>query len=313
MNSSDTHSRWGILYCPKHGFKSNNKHRESLVQILDAKGVSYDLVQSESVEGVQRLTRMLVNNGYTTLIIVGGDSALNDAVNCLMDMEQSVRERVALGLIPHGILNDFAKFWSYKENNIEQTVDWLMAHRVRSIDLGCIRYRDKFDNECHRYFINCVNIGFIADMMNLRRQTRSVVGSRRLSWIVSLLLMVFHRMDYKMKLTINTETIQRRVMNLCVGSGPGYGQTPNAVPYNGWLDASLVCQPALMQFFAALWMLVLGRFLNHKSVFPYRTHCVEVHEAPHALVAIDGRVLDRPKGSFRITIAKDVIRFLIPG
>ncbi|MGN0220960.1 MAG: diacylglycerol/lipid kinase family protein [Prevotella sp.] len=312
MSFSEKDTRWGILYCPKRGFKSNSRHRERLVRVLDAKGVSYDLVQSESAEGVQRLTRMLINNGYSTIIIVGGDTALNDAVNCLMDMEQSVRQRVALGLIPHGILNDFAKFWNYREANIEQTVDWLTAHRVRSIDLGCIRYRDKLDKECHRYFVNCVNIGFIADMMNLRRQTRSVIGSRRLSWMVSLLLMVFHRMDYKMRLTINSETFQRRVMNLCIGNGLGYGQTPNAVPYNGWLDASLVCQPALLQFFAGLWLLISGRFLNYKNVFPYRTRCVEIHEAPHALVSIDGRVLARPKGAFRITIAKEVIRFLIP-
>ena len=312
MSFSEKDTRWGILYCPKRGFKSNSKHRERLVRVLDAKGVSYDLVQSESVEGVQRLTRMLINNGYSTIVIVGGDTALNDAVNCLMDMEKSVRERVALGLIPHGILNDFAKFWNYREANIEQTVDWLTAHRVRAIDLGCIRYRDKFDKECHRYFVNCVNIGFIADMMNLRRQTRSIIGSRRLSWMLSLLLMVFHRMDYKMRLTINSETIQRRVMNLCVGNGPGYGQTPNAVPYNGMVDVSVVVSTELTQLLEGFWLLFTGRFLNHRGVRPFRARRVEIHKASHALVGVDGRLLGRMCGQCNVTVEQEVVNFLIP-
>ena len=76
---------------------------------------------------------MLINNGYKNIIIVGGDSALNDAVNCLMKEEKVVRDEIALGVIPNGIMNDFARFWDYKEDDIEQTVDWLLKRRVIQI------------------------------------------------------------------------------------------------------------------------------------------------------------------------------------
>ena len=85
-------SRWGVLYCPRQTFGGGTrKHREKLETMLSQRGVEYDIVQSESTESVERLVRMLINNGYKTIVIVGGDSALNDAVNCLMHINREER------------------------------------------------------------------------------------------------------------------------------------------------------------------------------------------------------------------------------
>ncbi len=301
--------RWGILYCPKG---HNNKQRERIQKALDERQVQYDFVQSESTDSVERLVTMLIHNGYKTIVMVGGDSALNDAVNCLMKEEKQVRDQISLGVIPNGAMNDFARYWDFKEGNLEQTVDWLVKHRVRKIDLGCIRYQNKQGEQCHRYFLNCVNVGLIADVMNLRRQAHSLLGSRTLSFIASLFLMIFHRMEYKVKVKINYDTVERKIMTMCVGSGPGYGQTPSAVPYNGMLDVSLVYHTEIVQVFAGLWLLLTGRFLNHRSVHPYRTREVEVVEAKHALVGVDGRLIGTPVGSYSINVEQEVINFLIP-
>ena len=305
-------TRWAILYCPKAGISNKRKRWEKIQKVLDEHKVEYDFVQSETANSVERLMRMLISNGYKTIIIVGGDSALNDAVNCLMAEEKAVRDSIALGVIPNGIMNDFARFWGFEEDRIEQTVEWLQKRRIRTIDLGCIRYQNAKGERCHRYFLNCINIGMTADIMNLRRQTRRLFGSRTLSFISSLFVMLFHRMEYKMKLKINDDVIERKVMTMCVGSGPGYGQTPNAVPYNGMLDVSVVYHPEVVQLLEGLWLLVTGRFLNHRSVHPYRTREVLIEYAKRAMVGIDGRLMKTPKGSYRIDIEQEVINFLIP-
>lgn len=301
--------RWGILYCPKG---RSSKQRERIQKVLDERHVQYDFVQSESTDSVERLVSMLIHNGYKTIIVVGGDSALNDAVNCLMKEEKQVRDSIALGVIPNGLMNDFARYWDFKEANLDQTVDWLIKRRIRQVDLGCIRYKNKKGEQCHRYFLNCINVGLIADVMNLRKQARSLLGSRTLSMIVSFFLMIFHRMDYKMHIKINSDVVNRKVMTMCIGSGPGYGQTPNAVPYNGLLDVSVVYHTGILQVFAGLWLLITGRFLNHRSVHPYRTRELTVEEAKHALVGVDGRLIGTPVGSYRVDVEQEVINFLIP-
>ena len=305
-------TRWGILYCPKTGVANKLKRWEKIKAVLDQRGVNYDVVHSERSDSVERLVTMLIQNGYKTIIIVGGDSALNDAVNCLMKEEKRVRDEIVLGVIPNGVMNDFSRFWEFNEDEDEKTVDWLLKRKVRKIDLGCIRYTNIEGERCHRYFLNCVNIGMTADIMNLRRQTRRLFGSRTLSFLSSLVVMLFHRMDYKMRLRINSDVIDRKVMTVCVGNGPGYGQTPSAVPYNGMLDVSVVYNPEATQLITGLWLLVTGRFLNHRSVHPFRTREVVVDEARKALVGIDGRLMKTPVGDYRIQVEQEVVNFLIP-
>lgn len=305
-------NRWGILYCPKHATRGAKKRWSNIEYCLRSQGISFDFVQSEKQEGVVRLMDMLISNGYKTIIIVGGDSALNDAANCLMSAKKEVRDTITLGLIPNGIMNDFAHFWGFKENELEQTVKWLKERRVRKIDLGCIRYTNAKGEKCHRYFLNCVNVGLIASLMNLRKQTRRIFGSRTLSFVGSLALMIFQRLDYKMNIKINSDVIDRRVMTVCIGNASGYGQTPNAVPYNGLLDVSVVYHPEMTQLFEGFYLLITGKFLNHHSVHPFRTDEVKVNEAVKAMVSVDGRLMKTPVGPYKITVQQEVLNFLIP-
>lgn len=305
-------NRWGILYCPKHGVVASKKRWIKIENCLKENGIDYDFVQSENQNSVSRLVNMFINNGYRTIIIVGGDSALNDAANCLMAVDPEVRSLISLGLIPNGLMNDFAHYWQLKEGEISQTIKWLKQHRVRKIDLGCIHYTNSKGDACHRYFLNCINIGLISAIMNLKQQTHRLFGSRTLSFLFSLILMIFQRLDYKMSLKINSDIIKRKIMTVCVGNASGYGQTPNAVPYNGLLDVSVVYHPEMTQLFEGFYLLITGKFLNHHSVHPYRTREIVVNEAVKAMVSVDGRLMKTPVGPYKITVEQEVINFLIP-
>jgi len=307
----EQNNKWGIVYCPKHGWRHRHNW-EKIEQMLEAKGVAYDFVQSEAQDGVERLVSMMIDNGYNTIIIAGGDSALNGAVNSLMCADEKRREEIALGVIPNGVMNDFSRYWGFSEDSLEDTINELIHHRVRKIDIGCMHYTDKNDQPQNRYFLNCVNVGLVAGLMDLRQQTRHLFGSRMLSFASSLVVMIFRRKEYRMDLTINHERIARRVMSVCIGSGPGYGQTPSAVPYNGMLDVSLVWQPEVMQLFEGVWLLFTNRFLNHKNVLPYRTREVKFEKAKHAPVGIDGHAIGSPVGEFKITVEQEMVNFLIP-
>ena len=79
-----------IIYCPNHRpFTSVRKRWEKIEALLEKHHVEYDMVQSEDQQSVERLVTMMISNGYEDIIIAGGDSALNDTVNCLMAVEKS--------------------------------------------------------------------------------------------------------------------------------------------------------------------------------------------------------------------------------
>lgn len=301
-------SRWGIIYCPKQGVRRTHKRWENIKELLDEYHVSYDFVQSEGPESVERLTTMLVNNGYTTLIIVGGDAALNRALNGLLAAGEQARKRVSLGVIPNGRGNDYANFWGFSEEDDEQTVKWLIQRRVKRVDVGYLRHERDY------YFLNCVNIGLVANIMNLKYKTRRIFGLTALTYFASMFLLLFQRLETKMRFKVNEEEVNRKVMTVCVGNCRGYGQTPSAVPYNGMLDISVISHPEITQLFEGLWMLFTGKFLNHKKVHAYRTHrIIHFEEVHNAVISTDALVLNDVKGPFEIGLKKDYVSFIIPG
>jgi len=305
--------RWGILYCPKRGMFHSGLSWNRVEKCLKENGIEFDFIQSENTGSVDRLIKMLINNGYKTIVIIGGDSALNDAVNSLMQVDKTTRDSVALGVIPNGLMNDFAHFWGLKEGEIETTIKSLKKRRIRKIDLGYIRYNNRKGEICRRYFLNCINIGLIATIMNLRRQTRRLFGSRTLSFIFSFILLIFQRLEYKMRLKINEDVLERSIMTICIGNATGYGQTPNAVPYNGLLDVSVVYHPEMAQLFEGIYLFLRGKFLNHRSVHPYRTRKIELSDISRAQIGIDGRSMNTPTGAFTVEVEQEVINFIIPG
>ena len=305
-------NKWGIVFCPKSGALCPHSKWEKVEKCLKEKGIEYDFVQSESSGSVDRLVRMLISNGYKTLVIVGGDSALNDAVNCLMQFPKEVRDDIALGVVPNGLMNDFAHFWDIDDSDVAACVDIIARRRVRRIDLGCIRYTSQRGDKCHRHFLNCLSIGLVASVIRQRRRASGSFGWRKLAFIPSSLLMIFQRLEYNMRLRIDTETIDQKVMTVCIGNAQGYGFTPNAVPYNGMLDVSVVHHPEVTQLIEGFYLLYSGKILNHRSVHPYRTREVYVEKAERALVGIDGRVMNTPVGPFTVGVEQEVINFIIP-
>ena len=303
-------SRWGIIYNPKAGSRKTQKRWNEIRDYMESRKVVFDYVQSEGFGSVERLARTLANNGYRTIVVVGGDGAINDAVNGIMSSSAEDKENIALGIIPNGIGNDFAKYWGLDEDNYKQAVDWVINRRLRKIDVGCCNF---FDGEQHtnRYFINAIYIGLGARIVQISDGTRSNWGIRELSFAASMFLLLFERKLYRMHLRVNDEHIRGRIMTVCVGSARGYGLTPSAVPYNGWLDVSVIYRPELLQLLSGLRMLLKGRILNHKMVKPYRTRKVKILRAQNASVSLDGRILDR-HFPLEVSIMPEAITLIIP-
>lgn len=306
----------GIIYCPKRaGLKSSQKRWEQIANALEKHSVNYDFVQSESQDSVERLVTMMIHNDYDNIIIAGGDTALNDATNCLMREEYAVRERVTLGVIPNGLMNDFASFWGFRENNIDKVAESIAAHRTRKIDAACLQYTDKDGKSHNHYFLNSVNIGLVAQIQRLRQQTRKIFWSRKASFVISFVLLFFQRMTYHLRYTISYETEEHNLMTLCVGNALGYGLTPNGVPYNGLLDVSAVKQAVTTQIFTGIALFLRGKFLNHRGILPYRCHemDIELPKMKDTPVSIDGILLNVScrHTDLHMHVEQEAINFLI--
>ena len=317
MNLNSQTQRWGIIYCPKQGVRRTHKRWEHIKELLDEQQVAYDFVQSEGPESVERLAKMLIQNGYTTLIIVGGDSALNRALNGLLSFDDEVRQRVELGLIPNGRGNDFAAFWGLTEEDDAKTIKALIHKRIKKVDVGYIRAIKEAPegddyNQPH-YFLNCVNIGLVANIMKLKYKARRIFGLTTLTYFSSMIMLLFQRFETRMRLRVNEELVERKVMTVCVGNGHGYGQTPRAVPYNGMLDVSVVSHPKITKLIEGTWLLMTGKFISHRDVSAYRTtRPILFEDIRNATVSADGLTIPSPQRPFEVGLIAEHVQFIIP-
>ena len=304
-------NRWGIIYNPKAGSRKTQKRWNKIREYMEEREVLFDYLQSEGYGSVERLARMLANNGYRTIVVVGGDGAINDAVNGIMTSSVERKDEIAFGIIPNGIGNDFAKFWGLDEDDYKTAVDWIINRRLRKIDVGRVGYTQ--GDVCGmRYFINAMYIGLGTRMVWISNGTRRFWKMQWLSFLSSMILLLFERKLHRVHLKINGEHIRGKVMTVCIGSARGYGLTPSAVPYNGWLDVSVIYRPGLFQLVKGLWLLLQGRILNLKVVKPYRTRKVKVLRAMNAEVSLDGRMLLEHECPLKVRILPEAMTLIIP-
>jgi diacylglycerol kinase family enzyme len=128
-------------------------------------------------------------------------------------------------------------------------------------------------------------------MIELSNSTKILTGSQRISNIITLIGQLFQRKSFKLEFCTECEKIKENVMSVCIGNTLGYGQTPNAVPYNGMFDMSVITRPEWWQLFHGFWLLGKGRFLNYKNVHPYRINSAVFTDIGKAKVSLDGRIL----------------------
>jgi diacylglycerol kinase (ATP) len=95
-----------------------------------------------------RLADRALDAGCTAIIAVGGDGTWSKVADRIV---RSGRRDVALGLLPAGTGNDFAKSLGIRADRIENILGGIVEGRRRTIDVG---------RAASRFFLNVVGFGF---------------------------------------------------------------------------------------------------------------------------------------------------------
>ena len=314
MNDKDNNTmsdRWGIIYVPMAGVKKRARRWHQIKTVLDQRAVQYDYVQSEDYGSVERLARMLVDNGYKTIVIVGGDRAVNEALNGIMTSSVENLDDISLAIIANGVGNDFASFWGLGDvDDYKKAIECILRGNRRRIDIGYCSFQEE-DTLVKRYFLMAVNIGLGARAIEISDFCKEFWGKSNPTYIISMIRLFVERKLYKMHFKVNEEVVNEKIMTLCVGNSRGYGMTPSAVPYNGWLDISVIYRPQFWQMVQGLRMLLKGRLLNHQQVRPFRTKKITIFDAQNASICVDGKKLNY-SCPLEITLMPEFLNFIVP-
>lgn len=139
-----------FLISSKAGATEFNFSKADIVNVYKKNGRADEIIVAETkYKGhLEKIVRDFLEASYDEklIIVLGGDGTLHELVNLAMGHD------IAIGLIPTGTGNDFAKNFDYKNFKIEDTFDL----EIRPIDL--VRINDK-------YCVNVTSLGFDTEVL----------------------------------------------------------------------------------------------------------------------------------------------------
>src|SRR6185436_555714 len=134
-----------ILLNPYSNRWNSQKRWAEAESALRSAHVDFDLSTSEHADHLIDLAAEAVQQGYSTLIVAGGDGSIGEAVNgAARGWDEKSRFPVTMGIIPLGTANDLADNIGIPRD-FSAMAEMIALGKTRPIDLG----------KCNeRYFLN---------------------------------------------------------------------------------------------------------------------------------------------------------------
>jgi YegS/Rv2252/BmrU family lipid kinase len=152
---------------PTAGHGRAGRRQARILELLSQSDVQVEYHASQSAGDLEMQVLRQVDAGATRIVVAGGDGSVHEAVNGIMRSGN----KAALGVIPTGTGNDFAKACDIPLNWEHATR--LLGDRIkargtpRRIDIG--RFND-------RYFANGAGVGFDAKVTHIAQSIRLPIG-----------------------------------------------------------------------------------------------------------------------------------------
>jgi len=177
------------------------------------------------------MARQAGEQGYDTVIALGGDGTVHEVINGLMQVPEKKRPR--LGVVPIGSGNDFAHFLKIPLDPPE-ALHRALNGEASIIDVGCIT--DEHGRS--EYFDNTIGIGFDA-VVTIRTRKITLVHGFAMYFLAVMQTIVANFDCIPMHVETDQESWSQPTLMLSLGNGPreggGFLITPDARMDDGLL------------------------------------------------------------------------------
>lgn len=167
------------------------KHKrflENLDRKLAEKGTKSSLEYTTSENNAEAIARKSTREGYNVVVSCGGDGTIREVVNGIYESKS------ALGILPLGTSNDFAKHLGIK--NLDDAAEKLLSRNIKKISLGMAELKSG-NSKKKMLFCSTSGIGFDARLLKLNHINSFLKLKKMFGGIVYPLLGLFILPSYK--------------------------------------------------------------------------------------------------------------------
>ena len=271
-------------------------------------GVKYDLSVSERPNHIVDLAADAVRNGFTTIVVAGGEGTIDETINGVgKSWDEKSPFPVTLGLIPLGTANDLY-------NNMNLTLDLVSAAKViaggkaKPIDL-C---------KCNdRYFINTSGAGLEPYTTIKERKIKWISGIPR--YLVAAIQAILDNPTWGAKLEWDGGSYEGPLTLVTVGNcartGGVFYLTPHADQYDGKLTFVYGYRGTRLRLFSALPRTMKpgeGSYVEMEGIHEVECTRLKVHLDRPSPAHTDGELFDTWLTDLEYKIFPSALNILVP-
>ena len=260
-----------------------------------------DVARTEGPGHGQELAAEAVRQGGRHIIAVGGDGTVHEVANGLLRSDADA----ALGVVPMGSGNDFAKMVGMYGHDPVRAVARLVTAQSRRFDAGRV-----FDE----WFVNSVGFGFGPAVVRARNRMPNLRGF--LSYLVPIVTTFFKFEPplFDVAAPGFRERGYMMMVEVCNGTtaGGSYRFAPDADPADGKMDVCLIRRVSLPRFLLAIPRVMSGTHLTMREVALIKTQKLTIRSPEQPLMLhVDGELREPGVNECTVVLERGRLNVLV--
>lgn len=277
-----------VILNPQSGGGRGARHADEIIRELEARGVAAVLHETRATGHAVDLAAQLATAGVDTIVAAGGDGTIHDVANGILESGTGV----AMGVIPLGTGNDFAKMVPGAENRAS-AYDTLARPCIRHFDVGHATWAGGAE-----YFTNGMGTGIDVEVVRQLHRLPALPGP--VKYLLGLLRALTAYSPVAVTAILNGERLDRTVMMMAIGNGVcqggGFYLTPHASADDGQLELCVIDSVPLWKVPAILPRVLRGTHAGHRAVIMRSFECLRIEARGRTALyfQLDGELREPP-------------------
>lgn len=286
---------YNFILNPTAGKGKTLKNIEKIKKYLDFLGKEYTLHSTKYPAHATEISAKLSKDGCKNIIAVGGDGTVNEVLNGISDLSSC-----ALGIIPSGTGNDFAKFTGLPKDPVE-AMKVIINNEPKPTD-----YMTVNDKKA----LNVTGMGM--DVTVLERCKKMKLLKGKFQYIISLIITLLKFDWHKFTVTIDGGEPQKKSVLLiaaCNGKffGGGMPISPQSDISDNFINVIIINKLKKIKIPLALINLMRGKLLKYNFVENILCKSITIEsDNGESTVNIDGEL--HKNTPFNCTLVKNELK-----
>ena len=279
--------------------RGRNLKEEYIKKLFVSNNLKHVYKATNSYEDLDQTIKLYSDSSKYQYCTIGGDGSLNSLINSLLINNISNPE---VSVLPAGSGSDFIRTFAIPQN-IEDAITHLRTENYYEIDIGLVKNQNS-----EKYFVNVLNIGFLADSVETSEKLPKIF--KKFRYPISFWLKIILASATETYVDTDRGEFNGDTFNISVCNAQYFGGGWNISPKSSLQDGLFNVQIFAVTKFKAMKIFFLakrGLHLREPNIFVKKTSNIKL--LTKQAIEIDGDYFGN--GPAEIFIKKRAIRFKI--